>query len=63
MPINHSMSHMFVNNSKGNFHGKYVIGSGVGSRNRSVQRALQRCSSNNSQGKPCCISNVTNVVP
>jgi hypothetical protein len=31
---------------------KYVVGSGVGSRNRSVYRALQRRSSNNAQGMP-----------
>ena len=33
---------------------KYVVGSGVGSRNRSVYRALQRRSNNNAQGTPCC---------
>jgi hypothetical protein len=35
---------------------KYVVGSGVGSRNRSVYRALQNRASNTAQGKPCCIT-------
>ena len=35
---------------------KFVVGSGVGSRNRSVYRALQKRASNNAYGLPCCIS-------
>ena len=56
------MSHrlIFVNPTEGNFHGKYIVGSGVGSRNRSVQKALQQRASNNSQGKPCCMSTIPN---
>ena len=56
------MSHrlIFTNNIEGNFHGKYVVGSGVGSRNRSVYRSLQRRASNNAQGKPCCMSTIEN---
>ena len=46
---------IFTNNKPANVHGKYVVGSGVGSRNRSVQRALQNRASNNAQGQPCCI--------
>jgi hypothetical protein len=34
---------------------KYISGSGVGSLNSSVRRALARRSSNNCQGKSCCI--------
>ena len=39
---------------------KFVVGSGVGSRNRSVYRALQNRASNNAHGKPCC-SPETNI--
>ena len=38
---------------------KFVVGSGVGSRNRSVYRALKNRASNSAQGKPCCIGNNT----
>ena len=58
--LNHSMRHFITNNKPANLNGKFVVGSGVGSRNRSVYRALQRRSSNNAQGKPCCIS-ATNI--
>jgi len=40
---------------------KFVVGSGVGSRNRSVYRALQNRASNNAHGKPCCIGNNTST--
>jgi hypothetical protein len=40
---------------------KFVVGSGVGSRNRSVYRALQNRASNNAYGKPCC--NVESAMP
>jgi hypothetical protein len=60
MPINHSMSHRFITNNKSNLNIKYVVGSGVGSRNRSVYRSLQRRASNNAQGKPCCMSTIEN---
>lgn len=33
----------------------YIVGSGVGSQNKSVRRALIRRASNNTQGNPCCI--------
>ena len=46
---------IFTNNKPANLHGKYVVGSGVGSRNRSVYRALQNRASNNAAGQPCCI--------
>jgi len=39
---------------------KFVVGSGVGSRNRSVYRALQNRASNDAHGKPCCIP-ATNI--
>jgi hypothetical protein len=58
--LNHSMRHFITHNKPANLNGKFVVGSGVGSRNRSVYRALQRRSSNNAQGKPCCIS-ATNI--
>ena len=38
---------------------KFVVGSGVGSRNRSVYRALQNRASNNAHGK-CCIITPSN---
>ena len=54
---------IFTNTPKVNYSlsQKYVVGSGVGSRNRSVYRALQNRSSNNAQGKPCCINTTTSV--
>jgi hypothetical protein len=51
---------IFTNNSPSNLKGKFVVGSGVGSRNRSVYRALQNKASNNAQGKPCCMP-ATNI--
>ena len=53
---------IFTNTPKVNYSltQKYVVGSGVGSRNRSVRRALQRRSSNDSHGKQCCIP-TTNI--
>ena len=53
---------IFTNTPKVNYSltQKYVVGSGVGSRNRSVRRALQRRASNDSHGKPCCIP-TTNI--
>ena len=36
---------------------RYIVGSGVGSKSRSVQKALMRRASNNAQGEPCCFNN------
>ena len=36
---------------------RYFVGSGVGSKSRSVQKALMRRASNNAQGEPCCFNN------
>ena len=51
---------IFTNNSPSNLKGKFIVGSGVGSRNRSVYRALQNRASNDANGKPCCMP-ATNI--
>jgi hypothetical protein len=45
---------MNINSLNLNLHSKYVCGSEVGGKSRSVQRALKRRSNNNAEGKPCC---------
>ena len=47
---------IFTNNTKLNDN-KYVVGTPIGALNLSVRRALQRRTSNNSNGEPCCIRN------
>ena len=47
---------MNVDNLTYNFHNKYIVGSEVGGKNRSVQRALKRRANNNVNGTPCCDS-------
>jgi len=51
------MSHrlFFTYNRPESVENHYVVGSGVGSKSRFVRSALRRRSSNNAQGKPCCI--------
>lgn len=47
---------IFMNNNTLDlsFHTKYVVGSEVGGKNRSVQQALKRRANNNVNGTPCC---------
>lgn len=47
---------LFKHNRPANVHNHYVVGSGVGSKSRFVRSALIRRSSNNAQGKPCCLT-------
>ena len=59
---------IFMNNNtlNLNLHAKYICGSEVGGKNRSVQRALKRRSNNNAEGKPCCNDanyNMPNFMP
>jgi hypothetical protein len=46
---------IFTNNKSANLHGKYIVGSGVGSGiSRSSHMALKRKANNMVNGKPCC---------
>lgn len=42
---------------------KYVVGSEVGAKNRSVYRALKRRANNNVDGTPCCNNNPNTPIP
>ena len=45
---------IFLGSNNGTIDNKYIVGSGVGSLNASVRRALKRRANNNAQGEPCC---------
>jgi hypothetical protein len=53
---------LFVNNVPANLKGKYVVGSGAGGKDRSVQKVLRRRASNNAQGDPCCFEKSTVIM-
>lgn len=54
----HRIIFMNINALNLNLHSKYIVGSEVGAKNRSVYRALKRRANNNVNGTPCC--NVAN---
>ncbi len=52
--MSHRIIFMNLNTINFDLHAKYVCGSEVGGKNRSVARALKRRANNTAAGKPCC---------
>jgi hypothetical protein len=61
--MGHRIVFMNVNDLNVNLRSKYIVGSEVGSKNRSVYRALKRRANNNVNGTPCCDNNTTLLIP
>jgi hypothetical protein len=61
--MSHRIIFMNIDSLNLNLHAKYVVGSEVGAKNRSVQRALKRRANNNVNGTPCCDNNPNILIP
>jgi hypothetical protein len=61
--MSHRIIFMNIDSLNLNLHAKYIVGSEVGAKNRSVYRALKRRANNNVNGTPCCDNNPNTPIP
>jgi hypothetical protein len=61
--MSHRIIFMNIDSLNLNLHAKYVVGSEVGAKNRSVYRALKRRANNTVNGTPCCNNKPNTSIP